>query len=529
MQMLLPFLAAAALGSSEYPVQFGVHIIDSWDGTRLMANSYVPVNTTGRLPLVIFINSWGAPSEEYIAPVNRFAKQGYVGLEYEARGFYGSGGQIGTAGPDDVQDVQAVITWALKKWPQADPNNIALGGISYGAGLSLLGAGADTRVKTVIAMSGWKNLVDALWWQTAPSLVWSDILLEIGKTTGRVPPILYEMLYNLMHYTNVSYTIDWANQRSPDKYLAELNNRKVPIFISNNMEDNLFHANFQLDFFEQLQGPKRLFMNQGTHAEAELSGLIPGDDNNAIWDAADAWLDHFLKGVVNNIQLPPLVRFTLGNKEVVMEHELFDTWPPSSGYEVLAYRLNSRGSEQFGLLDPSSTRTTPDTIAFTNHTEMTCGIPVVSPVLEPVDPIKCKLDDLNPQYEIAFLTEKFTRKTRVCGNIELENLVVTANAERFQVFGYIYTYNHGLLGHKGTLVAHTPAGVWANATAGQPYTFGTLEFRTACVDVKEGHQLALGINLKNLLYKDANSEASLNVTIDYTNGAPLLKVPTVKK
>eukprot|EP01064_Diplonema_japonicum_P036944 TRINITY_DN84_c0_g2_i2.p1 TRINITY_DN84_c0_g2~~TRINITY_DN84_c0_g2_i2.p1 ORF type:complete len:532 (+),score=168.31 TRINITY_DN84_c0_g2_i2:52-1647(+) len=525
---MLVTLAAASV--TQYPVVFGIHRIKSWDGTGLDANSFVPVvstNNTEKFPLIIFINSWGAPSEEYISPVNRFAKKGYVGLEYEARGFFGSGGQIGTAGPDDWKDITAVITWALQKWPMADPDNIALGGISYGAGLSLMGAGNDSRVKAVLALSGWKNMIDALWWQYAPSLVWSDILVGGANSTGNVPPILYQMQHNLLNYENVNATLAWGDLRSPDHFLTQLNSRKVPIFISNNQEDNLFHSNFQLDFWEQLQGPKRLFLNQGTHAEAELRGLVPGQNDTAIWDACDDWLDHFLKGVQNNIEKPPLVRITLGNKEVEMVHETFDTWPPSTGYNVMQYRAGGRGGSKFGTLGASTTAG-PDTIHYTNDTKMSCGAPVIAPVFKPVVPIRAKLNELDPNHEIAFLTEKFEKDTRVCGNIHLKDLVVSATADRFQVYGYIYSYNSGLLGHTATLVTHTPTGIWAGYKAGEDYTVPELEFRSACVDIKKGHQLALGLNMMNALYQNANSNANLALTIKYNNGGLLLSVPTVQ-
>eukprot|EP01064_Diplonema_japonicum_P036943 TRINITY_DN84_c0_g2_i1.p1 TRINITY_DN84_c0_g2~~TRINITY_DN84_c0_g2_i1.p1 ORF type:complete len:535 (+),score=135.70 TRINITY_DN84_c0_g2_i1:67-1671(+) len=528
---LLAALMAVSVAQEPYPVKFDFHRIKSWDGTELNGNSYVPIveaNSTKKFPLVIFINSWGSPSIEYVAPVNRFAKKGYVGLEYAARGFYGSGGEAGVAGPDDIKDVTAIITWALQKWPMADPEQVALGGISYGAGISLEGAGADSRVKAVLALSGWKSLIDALWWQQAPSLVWSDILVILGNSTANLPPQLFQMLNNLMTYQNVNATIEYGHLRSPDRFLTQLNSRKVPILISNNQEDNLFHSNFQLDFWEQLQGPKRLFLNQGTHAEAELKGLIPGEDDTYIWDACDDWLDHFLKGVQNNIEKPPLVRITLGNKEVEMVHETFDTWPPSTGYNVMQYRAGGRGGSKFGTLGASTTAG-PDTISFTNNTKMSCGEPVIAPVFKPVVPIRAKLNELDPNHEIAFLTEKFEKDTRVCGNIHLKDLVVSATADRFQVYGYIYSYHNGLLAHSGTLVTHTPTGIWAGYKAGEDYTVPELEFRSACVDIKKGHQLALGLNMKNALYKSANENAGVSMTIKYgPNGGPLLSVPTVQ-
>ena len=43
-----------------------------------------------------------------------------------------------------------------------DIDRVAMVGISYGAGLALLGADRDPRVKVVVAMSGWTVFINAL-------------------------------------------------------------------------------------------------------------------------------------------------------------------------------------------------------------------------------------------------------------------------------------------------------------------------------------------------------------------------------
>ncbi|KAJ9434700.1 hypothetical protein DIPPA_27428, partial [Diplonema papillatum] len=109
-------LAVALAGADEYPLKKGVHRITSFDGTGLNAISFVPDVASppaGGFPVIVFINSWGVGSWEYVFPTEYLAKGGYVGVEYEARGFYLSGGTIGTASPLDVRDVSSVIDWTL--------------------------------------------------------------------------------------------------------------------------------------------------------------------------------------------------------------------------------------------------------------------------------------------------------------------------------------------------------------------------------------------------------------------------------
>ena len=49
----------------------------------------------------------------------------------------------------------------LGDW-QPDVDRVAMVGISYGAGLALLGADRDQRIKAVVAMSGWTEFINAL-------------------------------------------------------------------------------------------------------------------------------------------------------------------------------------------------------------------------------------------------------------------------------------------------------------------------------------------------------------------------------
>ena len=103
------------------------------DGTGLTAELTQP-STPGPHPAIVFIDSWATPDFEYLVQARQFAADGYIVLEYDPRGFYGSGGTIDVAGPQDVADVSSVISWLLAN-TAANPAEIGVGGISYGAGL----------------------------------------------------------------------------------------------------------------------------------------------------------------------------------------------------------------------------------------------------------------------------------------------------------------------------------------------------------------------------------------------------------
>ena len=75
----------------------------------------------------------------------------------------------------------------LGDW-QPDVDRVAMVGISYGAGLALLGADRDQRIKAVVAMSGWTEFINALFkggkiWQNSKTCKNGHISKDIKGCT----------------------------------------------------------------------------------------------------------------------------------------------------------------------------------------------------------------------------------------------------------------------------------------------------------------------------------------------------------
>ena len=533
---LLTLLAFA--GVAQGAIHKKWHRITSFDGVELEANSYAPKEITKPLPLVVMINSWALSSTEYQYPSDKIAEREYITVEYAARGWWTSGGQIGTAGPDDIKDHAEVITWALAYWgDKLNTSAIATGGISYGAGISLISGSVDSRVSTIFAFSGWASLVDSLWWNTAPSLFWNYLLIEAGKATGREPEVLKEMLDNMMHYKNINETIAWADVRSPRTYLDQMTAQPKNVLMSHQFEDNLFHSNFQLGYWEKLTGPKRLFLNQGSHGTAESKGMAGVIKySNQIWSTTYMWLDRFLKGVHNGVETGPLVQIELSDKVIISEeikYANYTTWPPkeaSENYQVLSYRMSSRSNtteKKYGVLAHTPVDSAVDAIKYTNETEMNCGLDFVTPAEAPKVLKTINIARLNPDYEIAFLTAPLAEKTRFCGNFNITGLLATTNTERFQVNGYLWSVKPASSEHKqeAALMSHGPLDVWAGHKAGDAFALPPLTFHAACRDIAAGDMLMLGFNLHNGRYKGANDSAALTVQLNYNTAR--LYTPTV--
>eukprot|EP01061_Rhynchopus_euleeides_P047764 TRINITY_DN97_c0_g1_i14.p1 TRINITY_DN97_c0_g1~~TRINITY_DN97_c0_g1_i14.p1 ORF type:complete len:553 (+),score=236.78 TRINITY_DN97_c0_g1_i14:47-1660(+) len=517
-----------ALGAaSAVDVEIRYHRVKSFDGTELTANSWEPKEITSPLPLVITSNSWGVPGFEYVWPGYEMAEMNYIALQYTCRGWYTSGGKIGTAGPDDVRDHEEIVSWALKHWgDKVNASAIAVGGISYGGGMSLLAASNDSRITAVFSMSTWGSLVGSLWWNQAPSTTWLDLLLSFAYSSGKPADDLEIMSDNLRNYKNIDETIEWGQVRSPIKYIDQLNARKVPVLISNQFEDYLFHSHQVLSYWQQLQGPKHLFLNQGTHAEADLEGDLP-PLKNRIWQRTFAWLDLYLKGVQNNVDALPLVELSLSDHHdplipgnPVFTHVNYSSWPPvleSEKYAVQEYSLvsSSVAGTQFGkLVESAGTSAGSDMLDYTNSTGMTIGS---NSAEQPLIPHTINILKLNSSYDVAFLTEPMKHKTRVCGTFNVTGLVGTANTDRFQVMGYLWSVKEkNFFGaQKAALLSHAPQDIWTGAKAGKPFAMRDLTFHAACRDLKKGTSLMLGFNLHALQYEGANME-NLRLQLDYS-------------
>ena len=181
--------------SDDYSINDDVWISSS-DGTVLAANVLTPTQGAGSYPAIVFINSWTMNEYEYTYETQKYASQGYIVLSYSTRGFGSSEGLIDTSGPKDIEDFSAVIDWLIEHTP-VDPENIGTAGVSYGAGICLIGAALDGRIKAVASMSGWGDLKESLYANSSPSLVWGQILDISSGIIGRPDPLIHEY-YSVM-------------------------------------------------------------------------------------------------------------------------------------------------------------------------------------------------------------------------------------------------------------------------------------------------------------------------------------------
>ncbi|WP_433268578.1 CocE/NonD family hydrolase [Actinosynnema sp. CS-041913] len=274
----------------------GYETIPGQGGTPLKAFVVEPTGRgSGPFPLLVLPSSWGVNNIEYVGAAAKLAyRSGYTVISYTSRGFHDSAGEIDVAGPDTVADVSRVIDWGIAN-AGGDATKVGVGGISYGAGQSLLAAAADPRVKAVTALSTWTDLARSLYPNETVSTQAVELLLAAGRLTGRPGPVLREAeaAYREDRFADV---LPISPPRSP---ASKVDSIKAAVLIGNAWNDGLFPPGQITDFFQRLTGPKRLMLSPGDHATAELFGAagLP----NEIWDSVGRWFDHHLRGIDNGI------------------------------------------------------------------------------------------------------------------------------------------------------------------------------------------------------------------------------------
>ncbi|MER6049793.1 alpha/beta fold hydrolase [Streptomyces sp. NPDC001793] len=445
-------------------------------GITLKANAFTPAGADGtrRYPLVVLPTSWAMPQVEYLAQARKLAASGYVVVGYNSRGFWQSGGQIETAGPQDVADASKVIDWGLAHTP-ADPRKIGMAGVSYGAGISLLAAGADKRIKAVAALSGWADLIGSIYSGRTPHLQAAAMLGGAGALTGRPSPELQRVLKEFLSadMSKEKDMIAWGRKRSPATYLDRINANGAAILLGNAWGDSLFPPDQYAAFFEKLKGPKRLEFRPGDHATAEGLGLL-GLPNDT-WNDTRRWLDHYLRGTDNGIDREPPV---LLKSRSTGAYEGYKSWQevPSAHR-----RIALDGTRRI--------RTGTDSGA-------DGGLIFLSSILDQFFrlPPMASIPLLPRSAAAVWESAPYGSGQRVRGTTRLHTTVTPTAADGTAI---AYLYDVGPLG-LGKLVTHAPVTFHGRAP-GKPFTLDLDLFATA-YDVLAGHRLAVVVDTVDPLY-----------------------------
>ncbi|WP_372370094.1 CocE/NonD family hydrolase [Candidatus Uabimicrobium sp. HlEnr_7] len=491
---ILPWVFAG-----NYKYQENITIL-SVDGTKISANLFTPEGE-GTFPLIIFPNSWAMDEHQYYVQASLFAEKGYVVFSYSSRGWGKSGGTVTVAGPEDLEDLSSCLDWVLANAP-VDEKNIGISGISYGAGISLLGLAHDNRIKTAAVMSVWGDLIQSLYGNETPHVVWATVLLGSGYLTGNMDPMIYEHYQNLVKRKDIPKTLAWAKKRSPLYVLDKINKRKAPVYISNNLQDEMFQPNSVVELYEKLTVPKRLDLNLGIHASAELGGLLGID--NYVWKNAHLWFDHWLKGQDNRIMEQPPVTIAVKNTG---ERDSFGAWPHKS-IRAKQYFFSQRTILENGtLVSKVPSRVGKDKISSGILSGITTGIPIIGAIFEAHSPIPIItfLPTTNPIISIYYQSEPLPAKFQLRGTPKVE-IWVKPSDKQVQMIAHLYKLDS--FGF-ATLMTHAPITLH-DQVPGKAVKV-TWDLVTTAYDLKKGDRFALAIDNYDLNYKSPSKYFSTEI------------------
>ena len=490
-------------------------VITSFDGSQLQANIFVPTTGASSYPAIVFINSWGMNEYEYLPEAARFANEGYVVLSYATRGFGGSDGQIATAGPEDIADLAAAIAY-LKT--NHNISKVGVSGISYGSGISLIGAALIDDVDAVVAMSTWGSLADSLYGQQTPRLIWGGLLTGLGYLTGNPDPEIAENYTDLLHHQRIAEILDWAAIRSPKTYLDLINEKQVPIYMANNFGDNLFQPNSVLKFYQQLTGPKRLDLSQGTHAITEV--LQMGDEDSYLWGNAHLWFDRYLKNQSNGVELLPSVGL-----EVKFSHwDMLSQWPNNQINNQTFY-LHEKEWDGDGDMKTSPYRPwwpKTDTVYGGFDTLATSGIPILSYLTEGLidAPILSSMPLISTTRAIRWESDWLDSTMKIRGMPSIK-LNVTPNESNALMVAYLYDVDWAGVGR---LITHAPITL-KDVTPGSAMDVN-IEMTATAYDVPKNHYVALVIDTVDALYSPP-ALGTYKIKVNYARGLNnTLNIPT---
>ncbi|MEU6484940.1 CocE/NonD family hydrolase [Streptomyces sp. NPDC046887] len=476
---LTPAPATAAPAADSAP---GVRFVDipGDGGTLLKANVVTPPGATpgSRHPVIVLPTSWAMPQIEYVAQAAKLAAEGYVVVSYNSRGFWQSGGHVEVAGPPDIADASRVIDWALAHTP-ADPERIGMAGVSYGAGISLLAAAHDQRVKAVAALSGWADLIDSIYSGRTQHLQAAALLGGSAQLTGRPSAELQQVLKDFLasNLEKEADMIAWGAKRSPVTYLDRINANGTAVMLGNAWGDSIFPPNQYASFFEKLKGPKRLEFRPGDHATAEATGLL-GLPNDT-WTSTKRWFDHHLKGEANGIdrEQPVQLKARTGGG-----YEGYPDWKSVGATE----RKIALAGQQRPWANVNS-GADGGTLILSSALDQFLKLPPLASI-----PL------LPRPFTAVWQSERYGSEQRVRGTAKLHTTLTSTKASGTMV---AYLYDVGPLG-VGKLVSHAPY-TFHDKTPGRPFPVDLELFSTA-YDVPAGHRLALVVDTVDPLYIEHN-------------------------
>jgi ABC-2 type transport system ATP-binding protein len=299
--------------------------IGSFDGTLINYSLAHPDGVTPS-PVIFMGHGWGGSRNKNWTGglAKTLLDNGFAVLSWDARGFGTSGGEANVDSQEyEVKDVQALIDEVANKSTilldgARDPR-MGMVGSSYGGGIQLMTASADSRVDAIVPDIAWNSLTRSLKPNGVIKLGWDTALYGLGvatgtanglpaKETGSVAPQIHIALAEAAALNDWSTsTWNWFDGKSPKHYVngntvggRNLPGVRVPTLITQGLSDTLFNFNEGLANYQAIAAngvPVKLIAYCGGHTITPLGSACSSTGASAKVSAATlAWLTKYVKG-----------------------------------------------------------------------------------------------------------------------------------------------------------------------------------------------------------------------------------------
>ncbi|QFU93679.1 2,6-dihydropseudooxynicotine hydrolase [Amycolatopsis sp. YIM 10] len=477
--LLSAVVAAPAAAAEGFTTRFVT--VPAADGVGLGAMVLEP-RAPGPHPVAVLISAWGGGATQNVIPAKNLADRGYAVVAYGARGFGESGGQVEVAGAADIADVSTVIDWALAN-TAADPARIGVGGVSYGAGIGLIAAGADTRIKAVASLSGWADLAESLSQNETRHGLAGLVLYLSGKANGELSAETDAMLTKFLtpHLSDADSAaiIEWSKPRSPSTHLDRINANHPAVLTIQTWSETVFPPDQMVELYQNLTGPKRAEFLPGDHASAESGGLLGLPSET--WNSVYRWFDAHVAGSDDSItrENPIVTRARPGTQAP----ETFPDWTSAVG-------------------SPSRWELAPAELTTGRDTPANGGVPLATYSLEALtgDPPTAFLPLVSKRDAAIWQQAPLAAPMRIRGALTAQ-LTATPSTRNGTVIAYVYDVDQFGVGR---LINYLPYS-WKNVEPGSPLRMD-LAFSPTAYTVPAGHHLALVADTKDPLFLDWTTE-----------------------
>lgn len=191
-------LVAPASATTPDPVIEDNIVIESFDGTPIVATLMLPPNASKArpVPVVLRTHGWGGRRERSPSPgslTDRLIDEGYAVMTWDSRGFGQSGGEANVGSPDfEVKDAFGVIDYlsGRKEIAQEGPGDPLVGwtGGSNAAGVQFNTAALDRKrlIDAIVPEISWGLLTEDLIPNGVAKQGWNELLYFAGAAGATV-------------------------------------------------------------------------------------------------------------------------------------------------------------------------------------------------------------------------------------------------------------------------------------------------------------------------------------------------------